>query len=92
MLLGGEHLAQIWGAGGCVLCLALGGSFFFLTRAAEMFAETGTRAHELCCLRRANVALFRAERQLEWGQWYMADRVEVRFRGSKGDQLPKGAI
>ena len=46
MLLGGEHLAQTWGAGGRALWLALGASFFFLTRAAEMFAKTRTRAHE----------------------------------------------
>ena len=92
MLLGGEHLAQTWGAGGRVLWNALGASFFFLTRAAEIFAETRTRAHEFYCLRRADVEFFRAERPLEWGQWSMADRFEVRFRRSKGDQLRKGAI
>lgn len=64
MLLGGEHLAQSWAAGGRVLWLALGASFLFLTRASEMFAETRTRAHEIYCLRRADVAFFRAELQL----------------------------
>ena len=32
------------------------------------------------------------QRLVEWGQWSMADRVEVRFRGSKGDQWRMGAI
>ena len=32
------------------------------------------------------------QRLVEWGQWSMADRVEVRFGGSKGDHLRKGAI
>ena len=92
MLLAGEYLAQTWGVGGRVLWLALGASFFFLTRAAEMFAETSTRMHEIYGLRRGGVAFFRGGRQLEWGQWPTADRVEVRFRGSKGDQLRKGAV
>ena len=32
------------------------------------------------------------ERQLQWPFWSLANRVEVRFRASKGDQLPRGAI
>ena len=32
------------------------------------------------------------QRLVEWRQWSMADSVEVRFRGSKGDHLRKGAI
>ncbi|MEP6266664.1 MAG: hypothetical protein ABJ139_04935, partial [Paracoccaceae bacterium] len=34
---------------------------FFLTRASEMFAETRSRVHETCCLRRADVAFFRGK-------------------------------
>ena len=52
-----------------------------------MFAETRTRVHELYCLRRANVAFFPSGTPSGVG-----DRVEVRFRGSKGDQWRKGAI
>ena len=48
--------------------------------------------HETYCLRRAYVAFFRGYSQLTAAQWLAADRVEVRFRGSKGDQLRKGAV
>ena len=75
-----------------MLWLALGASFFFSTRAAEMLAETRTRTHELYCLRPGGVAFFRREGQLEWGQGSTAYRVEVRFQGSKGDRVCKGAI
>ena len=75
-----------------MLWLALGASFFFLARAGEMFAETRTRAHRVHCSRRADVAFFRGENQLERGRWSTADRVEARFGGSKGDQLRHGAI
>ena len=66
--------------------------FLFLARAEEMFAETRTRAREVHCLRRADAAFFRGENQLVRGRWSTADRVGVRVRGSKGDQLRKGAI
>ena len=56
-----------------------------------MFAETRLRVHETYCFRRADVAFFRGNIQLTVAQWSNADRVEVRFRGSKGDQLRKGA-
>ena len=32
------------------------------------------------------------QRLVEWGQWSTVDRVGVRFRGSKGDYLRKGAM
>ena len=38
------------------------------------------------------MVLFRGRAQLGVAQWSRADRVEVRFRGSKGDQLLKGAV
>ena len=90
--LGGEHLVQAWGDGGRVLWLSLGVSFFFLARAEEMIAETHTRAHDIYCLKRAGVAFLRGENQLQRRRWSTADQVEVRFRGSQGDQLRKGAI
>ena len=57
-----------------------------------MFAETRSRIHETYCLRRADVAFFRGRAQLGVAQWSRVDRVEVRFRGSKFDQLWKGAV
>ena len=71
----------------CVVCVV-----FVSSRASEMFAETRSRIHETYCLRRADVAFYRGRVQLGVTQWSTDDRVEVRFRGSKGDQLRKGAV
>ena len=87
-----KHTASQWGPGGRLLFLGLGVSFFFLTRASEMFALGTDRVHPDYCLRRKDVALFLNERQLQWPFWSLANRVEVRFRASKGDQLRRGAI
>ena len=92
MLLAGESLIPSWGTGGRVLWLALCASFCFLTRASEMFAESRSRIHETYCLRRADVAFFRGNAQLTAALWASADRVEVRFRGSKGDQMRTGRV
>ena len=89
MLLAGEKLIPTWRAGGRVLWLALCALFCLLIRASEMFAETRLRVHETYCLRRADVASFA---EIFVAQWSTANRVEVRFRGSKGDQLRKGAV
>ena len=77
MLLGGEHIAQTSGAGGRVLWLALGASFSFLTQAAEMFAETRTRAHELFCLRLADVAF--SEQNASWNGGNDLWRTALKF-------------
>ena len=37
-------------------------------------------------------ATYLVQKLVEWGQWSMADRVEVRYEGPKGDQLRKVAI
>ena len=92
MLLAGEKLIPTWRAGGRVLWPALYASFCLLTRASEMFAETRLRVHDTYFLRRADVAFFRGKIQLIVAQWSTADHVEVRFRGSMGDQLRKGAV
>ena len=92
MLLAGEELIPAYRVGVRVLWLALCASFCLFTPASEMFAETRLRVHETYCLRRTDVAFFRANTQLTVAQWSTADRVEVRLRGSKGDQLRKGAV
>lgn len=48
--------------------------------------------HELESLRRKDVEFFRGEVQLGGQDRGLAYKVEVRFRGSKGDQGRKGAI
>ena len=74
-----------------MLWLALS-SFCFLTRASEMFVEPRSHNHERYCLRRTDIVFFRGRVQLGGAQWSTADRVEVRFGGSKGDQLRKGVV
>lgn len=91
MLLAGESLVPTWRTGGRVLWLALCASFRFLTREV-ILAGTRSRVHESYCLRRADVAYFRGMAQLEDSLWSTAGRVEVHFRGSKGDQMREGAV
>lgn len=89
----GASLVPQWGSGGRVLFLALSASFFFLLRASEMFAVSKLAMHEVHGLCRGDVAFFRGEMQiLAPGRWFLADRVELRFRSSKGDQFRKGAV
>ena len=43
-------------------------------------------------LRRGDVVFFWGSTQLDWTMWGQADRVEVPFRSSKGDQLRNGTV
>ena len=44
------------------------------------------------CLTRSDAAFFSGDRQLRRLQWSDADRVEMRFRGHKGDQAQVGSV
>ncbi|CAM9598479.1 unnamed protein product [Pylaiella littoralis] len=57
-----------------------------------MFAVSSAAMHEVYGLRRGDVAFFLGAEQLEPVRWCLADRVEVRFWSSKGDQFRKGAV
>ncbi|CAN0426624.1 unnamed protein product [Pylaiella littoralis] len=57
-----------------------------------MFAVPKAAMHAVHGLRRGDVAFFPGAVQLSEAQWSSADRVEVRFRSSKGDQLRQGAV
>lgn len=93
VLQAGAGLVPTWGVGGRLMFLALGASFFFLTGASEMFAMSVSHMHAAHGLRRGDVAFFAGSVQLILPtRWPLADRVEVRFRYSKGDQLRKGAV
>ena len=72
--------------------LALRASFCLLTSASEKFAKTRSRVHATYCLRRADMALLRGQTHFRAAQWPTVDRVDVRFRRSKGDQLRKRAV
>lgn len=67
-------------------------SFFFITRSDEVFANDAGVAHASHCLTRADVALFSGNVQLGFRNYRKADRVELRFRGHKGDQDERGNI
>lgn len=73
----GESLCDRWGAGVRVLWLVLDASFFFLTRAGEMFAGNKGRWDATHCLGRGEGALFRGGTQLDWTFWNQADSVQV---------------
>lgn len=60
--------------------------FLFFLRASEMLAMSQDYDARGAGLRRGDVALFRESTQLTHDQRHVANRVEVRFRSSKGDQ------
>ena len=75
-----------------MLWLSLGASFFLLARAGEMIASKEgcwDDGYILCC---GDVVFVRGSSQHDWTMWGQADRVEVRFRSSKGDQLRHGTV
>jgi hypothetical protein len=84
----------LWAAmpGGMVTWYGLAMSFFLLARASELWAyDTSGEVHPHYCLTRADLTFMRDGRRLAWGQRAAADAVIIRFRGSKGDQLRRGA-
>jgi len=92
MLRDGEDLEKSWGPGGRVMWLCLSLSYFLITRSDEMFAASSGRVHPAHCLTRRDVAFFRGDRQLAYIDWRQADKIEVHFRGHKGDQEQRGNV
>ena len=92
MLTGMQESIPSWGEGGRVLWIGLALSYFLMLRASELFAKEKGVYHKVYCLRRGDVAFFRDNEQLGEGRIQEANKVEVRFRGSKGDQGRKGAV
>ena len=58
-------------------------------RASELFTEDHGKLHAVCCLSGVDVVFYAGERQVKGGSSPGIDTVEVRFRGSKGDQARK---
>ena len=80
------------GVGGRVLWIGLALTYFFMLRASELFANGKGVFHNVYCLRRGDVAIFKDNEQLVGSRIHEANKVEVRFKGSKGDQGRKGAV
>jgi len=72
------------------LCLSL--SYFLITRSDEIFASGSGKVHLVHCLTRKDVAFFSGKVQLDFVHWRRADKVEIRFRGHKGDQFQIGDV
>ena len=70
--------------GGRVVWIGLALTYLLLLRASELFAEDDGRVHAVYCLRGGDVVFYAGERQVEGGKSPWIDKVEVRFRGSKG--------
>jgi hypothetical protein len=82
-----------WGEGGKVMWMMLAVSYFFLGRASEMFAYNDGKIHKDFGLTRGDVSFFCGMVQLSTPElWRCADRVELLFRGSKGDQKRYGEV
>ena len=69
-----------------------GAVIVFVLRASESFAKERGVHHKAYYLRRGGVAFLCDNDQLAAGSIREADRVEVRLRGSPGDQGRKRAI
>lgn len=91
-ILQGEKVVPKWGTGGHVMWLCLGFSYFFLLRSDEVFASDSGVVHPTHCVRRGDVTFFEHEHQVDFRRWRRANKVEVRFRGHKGDQLGEGSV
>ena len=92
MLIKGQEPISSWGSGGRVLWLCLGMSYFFSVRSDEVFANGLGVANPAHCLTRSDFAFFFGDRQLRRLQRSDTDRVEVPFRGHKGDQAQAGSV
>ena len=85
LLLAGDGLISSRRAGGRVLWLTLCVSFFFLNRVSEKFTESRPPIFEVVLFAAGDEASFPDDFQLAEALWSTANRVEVRFRGSKED-------
>ena len=92
MLLKGEGLIPSWGAGENEMWLCLCLSYFLIARSDEVFASDSGVVHPAHCLTRGDVAFFVGDVQLGYALWSIADKVEVRVRGHKGDQDQIGSV
>ena len=92
MLLDGESLIPTWGVGGRVIWLCLSLSYFLIARSDEMFASSAGGVHPAHCLTRKDVAFFAGSTQLDYRHWRQANKMEIHFRGHKGDQDQTGDV
>ena len=72
------------------LCLSL--SYFLIAQSDEIFAGSSGIAHPVHCLTRKDIAFFSGNNQLEYVHWRQADKMEINFRGHKGDQDQIGEV
>ena len=72
--------------------VTLGHELFFVDRSDEVFTNGSGVVHPANCLTGSDVALFSGHNQQRRHQWSDVDRVELRFRGHKGDQAQVGSV
>ena len=92
MLTDMQESVQAWGVCGRVLWIGLALTYFLMLRASELFANGKGVFHKIYCLRRGDVAFFKDNEHLVARRIHEANKVEVRFKGSKWDQERKGAV
>ena len=92
MLTGMQENIRPWGVGGRVMWISLALTYFPMLRASQLFAGKKGEYPTVYRLLRGDVAFSRDNEQLGEGKRQETNIVEVRFRGSKGDQGRKGAV
>ena len=85
-------LIPSWGPKGKVLWLCSCLSYFLPARSDEMLAADSGAVHSAHCLTRGDVTFYAGSTQLQHIRWRQFDRVEVRFKGHKGDQEQIGSV
>ena len=87
-----QESVQAWGVGGRVLWIGLALTYYFYVASVGIICQRKGLFHKVYCLRRGDVAFFKGNEQLVGSRIHEANKVEVRFKGSKGDQGRKGAV
>ena len=85
-------LIPSWGPKGKVLWLCSCLSYFLPARSDEVLAADSGAVHSAHCLTRGDVTFYAGSTQLQHIRWRQFDRVEVRFKGHKGDQEQIGSV
>ena len=75
------------GQEGKVVCLCLWLRHFLVALSDEIDV-----VHDVHCLTRGNVAFYAQSTQVDTDRWQQAYKVEVSFKGHKGDQEQIGSV
>ena len=74
------------GSGGEGVVAVFVSELFFTGTIGRYVRRQFRGVHSVHCLTRDDITVYAGSTQLQYIRWRQADRVEVRFKGHKGDQ------